>query len=403
MFRQILSSSLKTPLLLCQPRVYYQNFVMNDTLAQLERECERYCPVPRFPPQKVTVLGAGSDVGRIACLFLKQQRVIRTLSLYEDDPERGVFGVANDIAHIDTSTAVRAYQGRVFLKDALDDADVVVICGGHYLLPPCCNTLDRDLFMENMPFVRTSAIACAQFAPHAIIAIQTPPVDANYALVRHTMKIARNYDKRRVMGMNAVNAMRANQLFCAACDQDPSSSQLPVICGTGRCTRVPVFSGAATKAKNFPMGKIGCLTRLVREADEIICRVKSNNEQGHLSLGFSTARFATCLMKGLFETSTYIDSALVEQADPEKCYGMKYCATPLKISKGGSLEYLVPEINDFEKKLLKDSRCDLEDSLNLGRCFAHGEEYYLHPCKLPQCYYVEDCPVVKPCSKKQSN
>lgn len=69
--------------------------------------------------QQVTVVGAGSDVGSIASLFLKQQKVIKILALYDDDPENKVLGVANDLAHIDTSTEVQAYQGRVFLKNAL--------------------------------------------------------------------------------------------------------------------------------------------------------------------------------------------------------------------------------------------------------------------------------------------
>lgn len=58
------------------------------------------------------------------------------------------------------------------------------------------------------------------------------------------------YSRRRVLGVNAVNAMRANQLFCAITGADPATSTLPVVCGTGRCTRVPVFS--AGKAANFP-------------------------------------------------------------------------------------------------------------------------------------------------------
>lgn len=62
--------------------------------------------------------------------------------------------------------------------------------------------------------------------------------------------MAKVYDKRRVLGVNAINAMRANQLFCSITGTDPSGSSTPVVCGTGRCTRVPVFS--AGKAGNFP-------------------------------------------------------------------------------------------------------------------------------------------------------
>lgn len=36
------------------------------------------------------------------------------------------------------------------------------------------------------------------------------------------------------------------------------------------------------------------------------------------------------------------------------------------------------------KKILFQSRVDLQDSLNLGRCYAIGEEYFLHPGKVPK-------------------
>ncbi|XP_028172079.1 malate dehydrogenase, mitochondrial-like [Ostrinia furnacalis] len=366
----------------------YQNFVTTNAMDQIDRMCERYCPVPRFPPQKVAVIGAGSDVGRIASLFLKQQKVVKLLAMY-DEPGRGVIGVANDLAHIDTSTEVEAYQGRMFLKDALYDSDVVLICGGCHVMPPCCNTPDRVVFFKNMQHVRTVSVACASFCPQAIIAVQTPPVDCNFALCAHTLKLYDVYDKRRVLGVNAINSMRANQLFCSITGTDPSGSTTPVVCGTGRCTRVPVFS--ARKAGNFPQTQVDCLTRLVREADDIICKVKSNNEQGHLSIGFSSARFVVNIMQGLFEKPSFIDSALVEQAEPEKCYNMKVCATPVTVGKGGIVEYAIPNLNEFEKELLECSKVDLEDMLNLGRCYAVGDEYFLHDSKY--CYI----PPCKPC------
>ncbi|KAG6445676.1 malate dehydrogenase [Manduca sexta] len=395
MFRGVCNRLVSLGSAVVEQKARYQNFVMSEALAQIERECEKFCPVPRFPPRKVAVVGAGSDVGRIACLFLKQQKVIRTLAMYDDIPERCVLGVANDLAHIDTATAVEAYQGRVFLKDALHNSDVVLICGGCYVLPPCCNIVDRELFLQNMPLVRTVTLACAQFCPYAVIAVQTPPVDCNFALCVHTLKMARAYDKRRVLGVNAINAMRANQLFCAITGADPLASNTPVVGGTGRCTRVPVFSAA--KAGNIPQSQVDCLTRLVREADDIICRVKSNNEQGHLSIGFSTARFVINIMKGLFEGPTFIDSALVEQGDPQKCYGMDVCATPITVGRGGIVEYAIPNLNDSERRLLEDCKCDLEDMLNLGRCYAVGDEYYLHPCKVCPCCVPPVCEDCRPC------
>ncbi|CAH0407092.1 unnamed protein product [Chilo suppressalis] len=383
------------------PSAKYQNFVTSDALVQLERLCDTYCPVPRSPPQKVAVVGAGSDVGRIVALFLKQQPVVNVLALWDEAPECGVLGVANDLAHIDTATEVEAYQGRMFLKPALHDSDVVLICGGRYVLPPCCNTQDRDLFFQNMRHVRTATIACAEFCPQAVVAVQTPPVDCNFALCKYTLKKAKVYDKRRVIGVNSINAMRANQLFCSITGSDPASTNTPVVGGTGRCTRVPVFSAA--KAGNFPKTQVECLTRLVREADDIICKVKSNNEQGHLSVGFATARCVVNIMKGLFEKPMFLDSALVHQADPEKCYGLKMCATPLTMGKGGIVEYAVPTLNEFETKTLEDSKCDLQDMLNLGRSYALGDDYTLHKCKYCPPEYYAPCKSCRPVLKENAN
>lgn len=374
----------------------YKNFVINDTMAQIEKYCETCCPVPRNPPQKVTVLGAASDVGQIVALFLKQQKVIKVLALYDDATKDCMMGHACDVAHIDTSTKVEAYQGRSYLKRALYDADVVAICGGVCIQPPCCNnTLDRDLFFFNMPYVRTMAVSCASFCPQALIVVQTPPVDCNFSLVAHTLKLARVFDPRRVIGFNSINAMRANQLFCSIVGKDPSSNQVPVICGTGRCTRVPVFS--AGNAKNFPSTQVECLTRLVRDADEIICNVKNDNGQGHLSIGFATARLVINCMNGLFVKPSFVDSALVEQKNPETCYKMPVCATPVTIGKGGIVEYAVPTLDGFETELLQQSQCDLEDMLNLGRCYAVGDDYHLHPCKTcPPCDCPPPCEIPKP-------
>ncbi|CAH2239273.1 jg21900 [Pararge aegeria aegeria] len=366
MLRGVLRKSV--PKWLFEPNANHHNYVSSDILAQIEKECDRYCPVPRIPPHKdpssirqsllklihnyhiltctktdrfistyphfcpnpgvvprankaftnevlgkklwpsssaavlvypvqfkpkgilqVTVIGGGSDVGRIVSLFLKQQKIIKVLSLYDEEPENNVLGVATDLAHMDTSTTVEAYQGRVFMRQALTDADVVLICGGHYLMPPCCCTLDRDLFFQNMQFVRTATIACAQFCPQAVIALQTPPVDCNFAL---------------------------------------------------------------------------------------------------------------CVDVSLFEKPTFIDSALVEQNEPEQCYNMRICATPVTVGKEGIIEYAIPKLNETETLLLEDSKCDLEDMLNLGSCYAMGDEYCLHPCKMsPCCYYPPPCKVCKPCEQ----
>lgn len=63
MFRQILKVIKPN----CQvvPKAKYQNYVMSDVLAQIERECEKFCPVPRFPPRKV----CSSNLHKLVLVF----------------------------------------------------------------------------------------------------------------------------------------------------------------------------------------------------------------------------------------------------------------------------------------------------------------------------------------------
>lgn len=53
--------------------------------------------------QKVTVLGAGGGIGQPLSLLLKLDPYVTSLSLYDI---RGAPGVAADVSHIDTGSAV---------------------------------------------------------------------------------------------------------------------------------------------------------------------------------------------------------------------------------------------------------------------------------------------------------
>ncbi|KAG7306481.1 hypothetical protein JYU34_009117 [Plutella xylostella] len=354
-----------------------ENFVTSPTFAQLDQYCERVCHVTRVPPQKVTVIGAGSPVGRIACLFLKQQPLIKVLSMFDYDEENNVIGEAQDIAHIDTSTRVEAYQGIGTLMDAVCDADVVLICGGPGGGPGMA--CERQLFLQNMAHVHAATRAAAERAPHAVLAVQTPPLDCNFALVMHTLKLLKKYDARRVLGVNAISAMRANQLLASITGSEPGAGAVPVVGGGCRCTRVPVF---ASKAAGIPRKQLEHMSELVRGADDIICRVKGRREEAPLSTGFATARFVTNVVQGLFSRPTTIDSALVEQGSPDSCYGLAVCATPVMVGAAGVQQYMVPALSEAEKALLESSKCDLENLLSLGRCHATGEPY-----RPPRCRY----------------
>src|SRR5687768_9314312 len=80
----------------------------------------------------VTVLGATGSLGRPLCLLLKQNPKIKRLNLY--GVRRGE-AMADDLAHINTATRVRAFVGTKMLQAALSDADIVALAAGHTRLP----------------------------------------------------------------------------------------------------------------------------------------------------------------------------------------------------------------------------------------------------------------------------
>lgn len=57
---------------------------------------------------QVTILGAGSEVGMVASFMLKQQAIVHYVAMYDECA--CVLGAATDLAHIDTSAGVEAYQ-----------------------------------------------------------------------------------------------------------------------------------------------------------------------------------------------------------------------------------------------------------------------------------------------------
>lgn len=51
-----------------------------------------------------------------------------------------------------------------------------------------------------------------------------------------------------------------------------------------------------------------------------------------------------------------LDSALVEQSNPEACEGLQICASPVKFGKSGIMECNMPVLNEMETQLLRDAK-----------------------------------------------
>ena len=134
------------------------------------------------PSAKVAVLGANGGIGQPLSLLLKLSPEVDVLSTYDIV---GTPGVAADLSHIPTKTQVigclpsagswppRANAG---LAEALDGCDVVVIPAG---VPRKPGMTRDDLFNTNASIVKTLVEGCAEFAPNAVIAIISNPVNSD--------------------------------------------------------------------------------------------------------------------------------------------------------------------------------------------------------------------------------
>jgi malate dehydrogenase len=75
----------------------------------------------------VAVLGAAGGIGQPLSLLMKLNPRVSELSVYD---VMNVYGVAEDLSHVNTRAKVKGYQGEAELEAALKGAELVVIPAG---------------------------------------------------------------------------------------------------------------------------------------------------------------------------------------------------------------------------------------------------------------------------------
>lgn len=83
---------------------------------------------PPPPPMKVTICGANGQVGQIIAFLLKQSPLVDIISLYDLD---NTYGLAMDLAHIDTGCRVQSYSGCADLYEAMWVSGLLFLIARH--------------------------------------------------------------------------------------------------------------------------------------------------------------------------------------------------------------------------------------------------------------------------------
>ncbi|CAH0545918.1 unnamed protein product [Brassicogethes aeneus] len=310
---------------------------------------------------KVTIAGASGGIGQPLSMLMKMNPFVKELSLFD---LQHTPGVAVDLSHIETPCKVKAFMGADQRREALKDANIIIVSAG---VPRKPGMTRDDLFNVNAYIIKDLAEAAAEVAPNALIAIITNPVNSVIPVACEVMKKANKFDPRRIFGVTTLDIVRTNTFVAEALKIDPKEVNVPVIGGHAGDTIVPLFSRSKPHV-SFSDEQIIAMTKRIQNAGTEVVEAKAGAGSATLSMAYSAARFANALMRGLRGEQNVIECAYVAS----DYGGASYFATPLLLGKDGIKENLgVGELNDFEKKLVETAIPILIENIKTGVDFVN--------------------------------
>jgi|UniRef100_A0A7S4GF60 malate dehydrogenase len=312
---------------------------------------------------KVAVCGAAGGIGQPLSLLLKLSDQVSDLRCYDVAPFTP--GVACDLSHINTHSTCTGYtktEEGDGLKDALKDADVVVIPAG---VPRKPGMTRDDLFNINAGIVKTLIEGCAEACPKAMILIISNPVNSTVPVAAEVLKSKGCYDPKRVMGVTTLDVCRAKTFVAAAKGKKPSEVNVPVIGGHAGKTIIPLLSQTGC---DFSQEEIDKLTHRIMFGGDEVVQAKAGAGSATLSMAHAGAHFAIELMKAMSGTAGIVECCYSENSIQEGC---PFFATPCKLGPNGIEEHLpIGTLSAFEQECLTAAVPELNDSIDKGVKFA---------------------------------
>lgn len=334
---------------------------------------------------RVTVCGAGGNVGQPLCLMLKQSPLIEELAIFDSI---GIKGFGAELAYVDTTCKVSTYSGADHLSEALLGAQIVVILASSKRAP---NAAFSSMFEANACIVKEIIENMALHAPTALVAIATNPVNSLVPLACEVLQENGSFDPNKVFGITAANVVRANTFVAKIQGLKPESVVVPVIGGHSDKTIIPLLSQAKPCA-DMTAEEIEKITEKVQKAHHFITDAKVVNHGPNLCCAFAITRFVLSLIKGLLGDNNVIECAYVKsKAHPHS----RYLATPLLLGKKGIEKNfgIPPEISEYEK-------CQLDYAVPLIMNDVKRGERFTGVVNPPPCDPCDPNPKSDPCPPK---
>jgi len=290
---------------------------------------------------------------------------------------RGAPGVAADVGHINTASAVAGYGAdNDGLRKTLQGAKIVVIPAG---VPRKPGMTRDDLFNTNASIVRDLAKACAEHCPTAMMLIIANPVNSTVPIVKEVFKAAGVYDPKRLFGVTTLDVVRAAKFIGDIKGTKPEETVVPVLGGHSGVTIVPLLSQSGCDITGEQRDAV--VKRIQFGGDEVV-KAKDGSGSATLSMAFAGARFTDSLLRAAAGSTGIIEPTFVESplfADK----GCDFFASNVELGPEGVKKiHDVGSINDFEKGLLDACVVDLAKNISKGVQFVTGSAVCLQHSEL---------------------
>ncbi|GER38574.1 malate dehydrogenase [Striga asiatica] len=314
----------------------------------------------------VAILGAAGGIGQPLALLAKMFPLVSSLNLYDI---ANVKGVAADLSHCNTPSAVRDFTGASELSDCLKDANVVVIPAG---VPRKPGMTRDDLFNINANIVKSLVEAVADTCPDAFVHVISNPVNSTVPIAAEVLKRKGVYDPKRLFGVTTLDVVRANTFVAEKKGLKLIDVDVPVVGGHAGITILPLLS-KTRPLTSYSQEEAAELTWRIQNAGTEVVEAKAGAGSATLSMAYAAARFLESSLRALDGDTDVYEFAYVESSVVAE---LPFFASRVKIGREGVEGFVKKDLEgltEYESKGLEELKPELKASIEKGVDFVRKQ------------------------------
>jgi len=205
---------------------------------------------------------------------------------------------------------------------------------------------------------------CAEFAPDAVLAIISNPVNSTVPIAAEVLKAKGVYNPKKLCGVTTLDVVRANTFVGTHMGVDPASVNVTVIGGHAGITILPLFSQVPGFSPSDDERE-AMTVRTQFGGDEVVA-AKAGAGSATLSMAYAGYLFTENVLKGLAGESVtqcaYVESTITDAP---------YFASPCKFGPNGVEEVLgYGDLSPYEQGWFDKMMPELKKQIQKGVDFV---------------------------------